>query len=342
MKALIFTILVFLSLNTFGQIPTGYYDDAIGLNGDALRTVLFDIIKGHNSQSYSSLWTHFQTTDDKANGDVWDMYSDNPGGVPAYTFTFVTNQCGNYAQEGDCYNREHSFPKSWFNDASPMNTDIFHLYPTDGYVNGRRSYYSFGEVGTATWTSTNGCNVGPCTYPGYSGTVFEPIDEYKGDFARTYFYMMTRYKTSISNWNSPMLQADNLSDWAKNMLKSWHSFDTVSQKEIDRNEAVYGIQNNRNPFIDHPEWVYEIWGNNADIKVINPNEIKMWFSDDKISLERKISGRAKLNVYESTGKLIKSFSVDQQSESISFNAEKGLYIIVFTSNKEFSVLKIVK
>jgi len=70
-----------------------------------------------------------------SNGYVWDMYSDVPGGTPAYYFTFGDDQCGNYSGEGDCYNREHSFPKSWYGDVLPMNTDLFHLYPTDGWVN---------------------------------------------------------------------------------------------------------------------------------------------------------------------------------------------------------------
>ncbi len=122
------------------------------------------------------------------------MYSDNPGGTVPYTYNLTdADQCGNYGGEGDCYNREHSWPKSWSDEDAPMYSDLFHLYPTDGYVNGRRSNYPFGDVGSASWTSMNGSKVGSCSYPGYSGTVFEPIYEYKGDFARSYFYMTVRY-----------------------------------------------------------------------------------------------------------------------------------------------------
>ena len=250
----------------YAQIPDGYYDAASGQSGETLKTTLHGIIDDHTVKSYDYLWTAFQTTDDKSNGKVWDMYSDVPDGTPSYEFTFGSNQCGNYGQEGDCYNREHSFPKSWFNDASPMYSDLFHLVPTDGYVNGKRSNYPFGEVGTATWTSENGSKLGTCNYPGYSGTVFEPIDEYKGDFARTYFYMATRYENLIAGWSSPMLDGSSFpafTEWAEAMLLEWHESDPVSTKETERNDVVYGFQNNRNPFIDHPEYVNAIWGDGS-------------------------------------------------------------------------------
>ncbi|HLO89609.1 MAG: endonuclease [Chloroflexota bacterium] len=244
------------------QPPAGYYNSASGLTGTQLQAALHDIIDNHIVQSYSSLPELFQQTDRKPNGTVWDMYSDVPGGNPPYVYNFVsTDQCGNYNSEGDCFNREHSWPKSWFDDQSPMYSDMFHLYPTDGYVNGKRSNYPYGEVGNATWTSLNGCKLGSCIFPGYSGTVFEPIDDYKGDFARTYFYMSTRYYQEDSGWpGSDQTTGSQLKPWALAMMKEWNVADPVSQKEIDRNNAVYNIQHNRNPFIDHPEYVSYIWG----------------------------------------------------------------------------------
>lgn len=265
----ILTNLIFtLILNA--EIPAGYYDSATG-SGYTLKTQLHNIIDDHTVVSYDALWTHFQSTDVdnyyENNGSPLDMYSENPSGPDPYNWTFVSDQCGNYTGEGSCYNREHSFPKSWFNDASPMYSDIFHLYLTDGYVNGRRSNWPFGEVNAPTWTSLNGSKVGPCSYPGYTGTVFEPLDEFKGDFARSYFYMATRYEDVISGWpGSDMLDgsADKVyTDWALNMLIEWHTNDPVSQKEIDRNNIIYSdVQGNRNPFIDNPNYVYQIWGGN--------------------------------------------------------------------------------
>ncbi|PKP22122.1 MAG: endonuclease I [Bacteroidetes bacterium HGW-Bacteroidetes-22] len=261
LASVLFTIIT-VSL-TVAQ-PTGYYNGTEGLTGTALRSALHNIIKNHNSISYSALWSAFNDTDKKSNGTVWDMYSDIPGGTPPYQYTFGSDQCGNYNSEGDCYNREHTWPKSWFNDNSPMYSDLFHLYPTDGYVNGKRSNYPYGEVGSSSWTSLNGSKLGNNSYPGNSEEVFEPIDAYKGDLARTYFYMSTRYYGEDAGWQSNgMVDGADLKTWAQNMLIEWHQNDPVSQKEIDRNNAVYSYQNNRNPFIDHPEFADKIWGDPA-------------------------------------------------------------------------------
>lgn len=262
-KILLISCILFLQLQAYLQIPAGYYNGTENLSGTALRSALHNIIDNHTVVSYSSLWTHYQQTDKKPDNSVWDMYTDIPGGTPVYTFTFVTDQCGNYSQEGDCYNREHSWPQSWFNSASPMKTDLFQVYPTDGYVNGMRSNYPYGEVGTASSTSSNGSKLGNCVYPGYTGTVFEPIDEYKGDFARTYFYMSTRYYTEDASWQSNgMVSGADLLPWAQNMLMEWSVNDPVSAKEIARNNAVYAIQGNRNPYIDHPEFAFLIFSSN--------------------------------------------------------------------------------
>ncbi len=267
-----FLLLIFLtiSLITGAQIPTGYYDAATGKKGYELKTALHGIIKSHTDIGYDAVWNAFKTTDKKSNGKVWDMYSDKPDGTPPYEYTFGTNQCGNFVGENDCYNREHSFPKSWFSDARPMHNDLFHLYPTDGYVNGRRNNFPFGEVKSPTWTSQNGSKLGNCSFEGYSGTVFEPIDEYKGDFARTYFYMATCYEDKITSFEMPAIlngtKDQVYKEWHLKLLFKWHEQDPVSQKEIDRNNAVYNIQKNRNPYIDHPEYAAQVWegfGNTA-------------------------------------------------------------------------------
>jgi endonuclease I len=262
MKPLFSLLLLSFAITLQAQPPAGYYNTAAGLTGTQLQSALHLIIDNHTAQSYSSLHTHFQSTDQKPNGTVWDMYSDVPGGNPPYIYNFTSgDQCGNYSGEGDCYNREHSFPKSWFDSQAPMYSDLFHLYPTDGYVNGRRSNYPYGEVGSATWASQNGSRVGNCNYPGYSGVVFEPIDEYKGDFARTYFYMATRYYGEDNGWpGSEQVVGSQLRPWALDLMKKWHIEDPVSEKETDRNNAVYEVQNNRNPFIDNPQYVSLIWG----------------------------------------------------------------------------------
>jgi endonuclease I len=270
-------LIYFLVAGYSAAQPAGYYDSASGLSGILLQQALHDIIDNHTYVTYAQLWTAFQSTDKKSDGKVWDMYSDNPSGTPAYTFTFVTDQCGNYSKEGDCYNREHSFPKSWFGgEVEPMYTDLFHLYPTDGKVNGMRDNYPFGTVTNPTWTSTNGSKLGPSSYPGYTGIVFEPINAYKGDFARTYFYMAVRYYKEDSGWpGSDMVIGSQPKSWALKMLLEWDISDPVSQKEKDRNEAIYSIQGNRNPFIDNPAYVSLIWGTQTGMHETNDNNVEI-------------------------------------------------------------------
>lgn len=274
MKKLFYLIILFTNF-TFAQIPANYYTNTENLSGSELQAMLHEIIDNHTVVSYSALWNAFYTTDSKSNNKVWDIYSDVPGGTPAYEFTFSSNQCGNYSHEGDCYNREHSFPTSWFNDQSPMNSDLFQIYPTDGYVNQKRGNYPYGVTNNASWTSTNGSKLGPCSTSGYSGTIFEPIDEYKGDIARTYFYMATRYFGEDAGWpGSPMFDGAQPKEWALNMLLIWHQNDPVSVKEIDRNNAIYQLQNNRNPFIDHPEFANYIWdGDEPQLSTMPSNHV---------------------------------------------------------------------
>ena len=272
MRTAIFAFLLVAFVSTLtAQIPNGYYSTATG-TGYALKTQLYDIIKGHADQGYE--WTFFNANDRdfyyENDGSILDLYSENPSGYDPYNFTVTTDQCGTYSNEGDCYNREHSFPQSWFNDAYPMRSDVHHLFASDGKVNGMRSNYPFGEVSSASYTSGNGSRLGTARSGlGYSGTVFEPIDEFKGDLARAYFYMATRYQNLIAGWETNSTESNIVlngtsdqvyEDWVITMLMDWHINDPVSQKEIDRNNAAYTYQGNRNPFVDHPEYVNAIWG----------------------------------------------------------------------------------
>ena len=256
MKRFFLTLGFFISaLALTAQIPNGYYNAANGMTGDELKVALHNIIKGHHVVSYGGLLNAFAYTDCKPNGKIWDIYSN-------YEYSLSGN-CGEYEQEGDCWNREHTWPQSWFNEQTTPRSDLFHVYPTDGYVNGQRSNYPYGEVNNPTYTSGNGSKLGSCVTSGYSGKVFEPIDEYKGDIARSYFYMSVRYYSEDSGWGtSGMTNKSEILPWAMTMLLRWSDADPVSDKEIARNNAVYGYQNNRNPFIDHPEYARMIWDEN--------------------------------------------------------------------------------
>lgn len=261
-KLFLFIASIFLLTYGITQIPAGYYNSAAGKSGEELREALFNIVKNHTSLSYSALWNAYRTTDQMPSGKVWDIYSDVPNGTAAYYFDFGSDQCGSYTHEGSCYNREHTIPQSWFGDASPMKTDLFHVYPTDGWVNSKRGNLQYGMVPSPTWTSTNGSKLGSCGYPGCSGNAFEPIDAYKGDLARSYFYMTVCYMDKdLGQTSESMFNGSQLLTWAKNMMVEWHNSDPVSEKEINRNQAIYSsLQRNRNPFIDCPELVDYLFG----------------------------------------------------------------------------------
>ena len=267
MKKLNIFIILLIAVVTLQAQPQGYYNGTDGLTGDDLKLALHNIIADDSHVSYTpGIWTAFYQTDKRPGTDyVWDIYSDIPNGTPPYLFTLGQgDQCGSYDGEGDCYNREHLWPQSWTSNDATEQTDLHHIYPTDGFVNQQRGNYPLGEVYNATWTSQNGSKLGSCKPSlGYSGTVFEPIDEYKGDIARALMYVSVRYYTEDDDWStSGMTNKSVIKDWAMTMLLRWHEEDPVSEKEINRNEAVYAKQNNRNPFVDNPEFAEMIWDPN--------------------------------------------------------------------------------
>ncbi len=353
MKLSIKLLVLFIGINAtlIAQIPAHYYDNAIGKTGTAMQLALHNIIKGHTSIGYGAVPAAHQTTDAKPNGKVWDIYSDIPGGTPPYEFTFITDKCGTYQHEGDCYNREHSFPQSWFNKSEPMKSDLFHVYPTDGKVNGMRSSYPYGEVSNPTWTSLNGSKLGPNTSAGYTGKVFEPIDAYKGDLARTYFYMAVRYYLQDNGWkNNAAVNGSQMKIWELNLLYQWNLQDTVSQKEIDRNNAIYSIQHNRNPFIDHPEWIDSIWFDNTSIKKLeqyldvnlypNPANNKV-----KLSFGSFIQKTYKVEIYDLGGRLLQKIDNIRDNTNIDITElPKGMYIIHINSTDgiQNKTIKLVK
>lgn len=251
--------------------PAGYYNNAFGHVGEDLRLQLYQIIRANTAtlnyggSNLPNTWTAFQSTDVKPDGKLWDIYSDKPGGTPAYEYDF-NQKCGNGSNhENSCYNHEHVWPQSKFNQSMPMRSDLWIAYPTDYYVNGQRGDFPYGKVANATKTFTNGSKIGANAYQNApSSSAFEPIDSFKGDIARSYFYITTRYlgdSATFSDWE--MAVKSKLKPWAVQMLLEWHHLDPVSSKEIARNNAVYSIQHNRNPFIDYPMFADCIWAGNC-------------------------------------------------------------------------------
>ena len=344
MKKLYLILILIIAAVVLHAQPQGYYNGTEGLTGNVLKAKLHTIIKNDDHVSYSGLWSAYQQTDKKPNGKVWDIYSDVPNGTPPYQFTFGSDQCGNYSGEGDCYNREHLWAQSWTNDDSKHKTDLHHVYPTDGYVNGKRSNYAFGEVRNASWTSRNGSKLGNNTVSGFSGTVFEPIDEYKGDIARALMYVSVRYYQEDNSWStSDMTNKSIIKDWAMTMLLRWHEEDPVDDKEINRNNAVYNIQRNRNPFVDYPEFANMIWD---PYWSVDENEytvlVNVWPNPATSTINIKGENLEAVYMYNSIGQLVLTLDVTNADEQSSIDVSgftSGIYFMNVVSQNGGSVLK---
>lgn len=373
----IYLLLIILSLSIgFAQennrntteataIPVGYYNAATG-TGYTLKTQLKTIItNGHIDRGYGSgssttnngLWTAYGTTDRDNYYDhdntVLDMYSENPTGTDPYTFSYNSSQCGSYSVEGDCYNREHIIPQSVFASADPMHNDPHFVTPTDGKVNGLRSDFPHGMVGTASSTTLNGSKLGSALNSGYAagyaGTVFEPINEFKGDIARMYFYFATRYESTVAGYSYPMFNGTSTQVFTNTfleILKHWHQDDPVNQREIDRNNAIYTFQGNRNPYIDHPEWVTTVWGAPlattsfdalASVSVYpNPS------NDHKINIQTEVV-LDNIQLITVNGQIMQEIKrpVSQNNSYTVENLPQGFYILKLTSNNQSTIKKVI-
>ena len=278
-----YILILLISSISFAQVPSNYYDAITTETGYDLKTALRDIIaNGHITRTYDQLRdgvgisgsqgyidTHSDInvtggTNYENDGTILDFYSENPNGADPYNFNHGVDECGNQMAEGDCHNREHLVPQSSFNSAFPMQSDIHHVIPTDGRVNNFRGSLPFGVVATPNFTSLNGSKRGSSAVVGYSGTMFEPIDEFKGDIARALLYFATRYENTVDGYTSfDMFNGTEdqvFFPWAIDMLLDWHNnVDPVDQRERDRNDEAYNFQGNANPFVDHPEYADMIW-----------------------------------------------------------------------------------
>ena len=228
-----------------------------------MKTALYELIKDHKVISYgsgeSSTWGAFYTTDAAVeNGQrrVLDMYS---------------NEKRYFGSKGSAVsgmNIEHSVAKSWWGgNKNNAYCDIHHLNPSDQNANSRKSNYPLGELTSVSWD--NGVTfVGKANIDGKSNqNAYEPCDEYKGDFARVFMYMFTCYQnlTWEYTWmNYEKSTYPTLKPWAVELLLKWHKQDPVSEKEVNRNNAVYAVQGNRNPFVDYPQLADYVWGDSIN------------------------------------------------------------------------------
>ncbi|TXI67394.1 MAG: T9SS type A sorting domain-containing protein [Flavobacterium sp.] len=398
-----FTLLAFLlcSAMSFAQIPTNYYSSATG-TGYALKTQLKKIIDDvndglspeylHIDRGYGSgpsttnngLWTAYGTTDRdmgigyENDNTIVDMYSENPNnsGTDPYNFNYNTvsggnnGQCGSYTNEGDCYNREHLVPQSYFDhfQINPMKNDPNFVIPTDGKVNGTRDNKPFGKVATTSYISANGSKLGSSLtspYLSYSGIVFEPIDEFKGDIARCLFYFATRYEDFMDDFyngaNVTNCESKNMFDGSTNKafsdafiltLIKWHLDDPVSIKEIKRNNAIYAFQGNRNPFIDNPSYVCDIW--TTQCNTVNTLSSESFAFENTISIypnpainnEVTISSETELKsivLYNINGQIIQEIKNPTRVDN-SYkvnNLSSGFYLVQLASENGVATKKVI-
>lgn len=332
---MIFTAICGSIFSLLADMPRDYYPNSLeGKNGAELKTELHNLLKNHTRLPYGSrdynqiacTWTVFKKSDVRPNGKVWDMYSNN-----SYNFS---NGAG--ATKG--MNIEHSVPKSWWGDAydetaTPLTRfkydgsyDLHHLTPSDAAANTAKSNYPLGEVDSPLFD--NGVTkVGTGQANGRATKLFEPADEYKGDFARMYLYFVTCYQDY--SWKSSALSmfAQNsyptLNAYGQSLLLKWHRQDPVSQKEIDRNNAVYSFQGNRNPFIDYPNMVEYIWGDSTNYEFsfsgqstsapsisISNDKIEFGYIGTETSKDKEIYIKGKNLTTDITAKLLNNDSGD--------------------------------
>ena len=271
----LFTTICTLALTltmAWAQGPNGsntYYQAANGKKGEALKTAMFNIIKISSAGwSYDGLKEAYKTTDKRSDGYLRDWYSNATSYTPGSAFS------GGTSAEGLGYNREHLVPQSWFDKKSPMVSDIFHVVPTDAKINNERGSDPLGEVGSSYTQSKNGYSKWGTARSGlgYTGQVFEPNNEVKGDIARAYFYMVTCYENKISTWTSSGSSIyvfdgntyPGLTSWCLTMMMRWSALDPVDDIEIARNNEIAKKQN-RNPFIDYPGLEDYIWGDKKNV-----------------------------------------------------------------------------
>ena len=359
MRKKLFLPLFLMASLCFAQAPTGYYSSATG-SGYNLKTQLKNIIDNINdnnglpfhdtSVTYGDLWDLYKTSDVRSDGKVWDIYS-------SCNFTFTTDQDTGSGGTSECdkYNREHTFPQSWYggSNSHPLRADAHHVFPSDKKVNNIRGNIAFGEVLTKDYESNNGSKRGTSNIFGPTDKVFEPIDEFKGDIARALFYVATRYEDEIDSWENNNNGANDMLDgssnkvfeqWSLEMLFKWHSEDPVSQKEIDRNEEIFTHQNNRNPFIDHPEYVSEIWSSVLSNETFSATDFKMYPNPNTNgTLYFKTTTSLSVKVFNVLGKVVATQNIDADSNSFDISLlPKGVYLVKVNSGSSSITKKLIK
>lgn len=319
---LILNTLLLWSSILFAQVSVEeYYQSATGKTGNELKTALHNIIKGHTELPYTS-----------SEYDVWDALkvTDEDPENPDNVLLIYTNRSeakshqDNGSGDNDSWNREHIWAKSHgdFGTDLGAGTDIHHLRACDRSVNSARSNL-FYDMGGNPHSEATECK--------YDNDSWEPRDAVKGDIARMIFYMAVRYEGE--NGEPDLELTDDMSYSKENYtepffgklstLIAWNTQDPVDDAELARNEKVYEIQGNRNPFINHPEWVEEIWTAVVDTEGPKITEYSPANGEENVSSTTNLTITFNESVQAGTGNItIKKYSDESVFETISVDSDQ--------------------
>jgi len=332
-RKLFILIGIFTALSANALDLKQYYASLEGKSGQELINAIMAVTKDHTVLSYSSVWANKSGADYTPQGYIWDMYSD-------CKFNGNDHCSGTQFTDCQCYNREHSLPKSWWgsSESEPMYTDLHHLIPTDGKANSQRAAYAFDDVKSESWSNSAGAKLGKGLH--IQSTVFEVPDDYKGDIARIYFYMLCCYNnknfTLGGSGSQCFTYTSGRAGFTTNAAKIfvlWADNDPLSDKEIKRNNTVYNRQGNRNPFVDLPDLYQYLWGNKKNQKYHVVTDIENHTEEYKYTAH--VEGQTLtvnsmtedvLSVYDMLGRVVYMNTIGVQSVQIEL-PQSGVYLI---------------
>ncbi|PLX04884.1 MAG: hypothetical protein C0594_08605 [Marinilabiliales bacterium] len=337
-KSLLFLLCLLIINGVWSQIPSGYYDSAEGLTGDALKEALHEIIDNHYELSYDDLPELLEDTDEDPN---------NSNNV-ILLYTGRSQSKSSFGGGADDWNREHVWAKSHgdFGESKPCGTDAHHIRPTDASVNSSRGNLDFDNGGNYHSEATQ------CRYDSDS---WEPRDAVKGDVARMILYMDVRYEGDNGELNLELVDAVNTDPnplfGKKSVLLQWHEDDPPDDFERHRNDVIYGVQGNRNPFIDRPEFVDLIYDPSASIEekafdddfsvVTYPNPAKDVLYISGNNVEGKKFKVTFINAIGSPVKTVENVSFDKRTELKINDLRIGAYFVKFESDNRAIVKRLV-
>lgn len=334
-RILTLIILLYASI-IFAQIPNGYYDEADGLVNDDLKLALHNIIDNHVEYSYNNLRDFILKATDED--------PDNSNNV-ILLYTGRSQAKNTFGGDPNEWNREHVWAKSHggFGNTPPAGTDAHHIRPTDVSVNGARGNLDF-DMGGTPLPEAPGCKK--------DGDSFEPRDEVKGDVARMLFYMAVRYDGS--DGVADLKLVDHVNTYPNpehgklQKLLDWHLTDPPDEFELNRHEVIYSYQQNRNPFIDHPEYVELIWGDPnavAEQETLNvnvyPNPVT-----SSLNIEYSNSTDLKYSIISVDGRIVLSGNTKTDNNTLNLSTlNQGLYLLILKNSnnivvKQYKLMKL--